>query len=137
LRERTPAEVIDQVVRSGLRGRGGAGYPTGLKWATVAKATGVPKYVICNADEGDPGAFMDRSVLESDPHRVLEGMAIAGYAVGAGRGYVYCRAEYPLATARLKTAIRLARHDGLLGANLADTPFGFEIEIRLGAGPFG
>jgi bidirectional [NiFe] hydrogenase diaphorase subunit len=132
----TPAEVIDQVVRSGLRGRGGAGYPTGLKWTTVAKAAGAQKYVICNADEGDPGAFMDRSVLESDPHRVLEGMIIAGYAVGASRGYVYCRAEYPLATARLKTAIRLAGRAGLLGDGIADTPFEFQVELRLGAGAF-
>jgi bidirectional [NiFe] hydrogenase diaphorase subunit len=132
----TPAEVVDELVRSGLRGRGGAGYPTGLKWRTVAKAPGDAKYVICNADEGDPGAFMDRSVLESDPHRVLEGMAIAGYAVGASRGYVYCRAEYPLAVARLKTAIRLAGRAGLLGADIADTPFSFQVEIRLGAGAF-
>jgi bidirectional [NiFe] hydrogenase diaphorase subunit len=132
----SPAEVVDQVVRSGLRGRGGAGYPTGLKWTTVAKAPGTPKYVICNADEGDPGAFMDRSILESDPHRVLEGMAIAGYAVGASRGYVYCRAEYPLAVARLKTAIRLAGRAGLLGAGIADTPFEFQVELRLGAGAF-
>jgi bidirectional [NiFe] hydrogenase diaphorase subunit len=136
LHELTPAEVVDQVVRSGLRGRGGAGYPTGLKWTTVAKAPGDQKYVICNADEGDPGAFMDRSVLESDPHRVLEGMAIAGYAVGASRGYVYCRAEYPLATARLKTAIRLAGRAGLLGAGIADSSFEFQVELRLGAGAF-
>ena len=101
-----PAEVLDEVVRSGLRGRGGAGYPTGLKWSTVAKAPGrAGKYVICNADEGDPGAFMDRSVLESDPQRVLEGMAIAGYAVGADQGYIYVRAEYPLAIKRLRSAI--------------------------------
>ncbi|HWD44377.1 MAG TPA: NuoF family protein [Actinomycetota bacterium] len=132
----TPAEVIDQVVRSGLRGRGGAGYPTGLKWTTVAKAPGSPKYVICNADEGDPGAFMDRSVLESDPHRVLEGMAIAGYAVGASKGYVYCRAEYPLAVARLHTAIGQASLAGLLGLNLADTAYGFTVEVRIGAGAF-
>ncbi len=132
----TPAEVVDELVRSGLRGRGGAGYPTGLKWRTVAKAPGDAKYVICNADEGDPGAFMDRSVLESDPHRVLEGMAIAGYAVGAAQGYVYCRAEYPLAVARLKTAIRLATRAGLLGGDIADTPFSFSVEIRLGAGAF-
>jgi bidirectional [NiFe] hydrogenase diaphorase subunit len=132
----TPAEVVDQVVRSGLRGRGGAGYPTGLKWTTVAKAPGARKYVICNADEGDPGAFMDRSVLESDPHRVLEGMAIAGYAVGASLGYVYCRAEYPLAVARLKTAIGQARRAGLLGLNLADTAYGFQVEVRIGAGAF-
>jgi bidirectional [NiFe] hydrogenase diaphorase subunit len=132
----TPAEVIEQVRRSGLRGRGGAGYPTGLKWLTVAKSTGDGKYVICNADEGDPGAFMDRCVLESDPHRVLEGMAIAGYAVGASKGYVYCRAEYPLAVARLRTAIRQARQAGLLGVDLAETPYGFDIEVRLGAGAF-
>jgi len=131
-----PAQVIEEVTRSGLRGRGGAGYPTGLKWSTVAKAPGDAKYVICNADEGDPGAFMDRSVLESDPHRVLEGMAIAGYAVGAAQGYVYCRAEYPLAVARLKTAIRLATRAGLLGGDIADTPFSFSVEIRLGAGAF-
>jgi bidirectional [NiFe] hydrogenase diaphorase subunit len=132
----SPAEVLDQVVRSGLRGRGGAGYPTGLKWTTVAKAPGGQKYVICNADEGDPGAFMDRSVLESDPHQVIEGMAIAAYAVGAARGYVYVRAEYPLAVARLRTALRLARHAGLLGQGLADTPFEFDVEVRLGAGAF-
>jgi bidirectional [NiFe] hydrogenase diaphorase subunit len=132
----TPAEVMDELVRSGLRGRGGAGYPTGLKWLTVAKAPGDAKYVICNADEGDPGAFMDRSVLESDPQRVLEGMAIAAYAVGASRGYIYCRAEYPLAVARLKTAIRLAGRAGLLGAEIADTTFSFQVEVRLGAGAF-
>jgi bidirectional [NiFe] hydrogenase diaphorase subunit len=132
----TPAQVVEEVTRSGLRGRGGAGYPTGLKWATVSKAAGSPKYVICNADEGDPGAFMDRSVLESDPHRVIEGMAIAAYAVGAARGYVYVRAEYPLAVARLRTALRLARHAGLLGQGLADTPFEFDVEVRLGAGAF-
>src|SRR5207244_6920108 len=102
----TPAEVRDEITKSGLRGRGGAGYSTGLKWNTVAKAPGSPKTVICNADEGDPGAFMDRSVLESDPYRVLEGMAIAAYAVGAASGYVYCRPEYPLAVSRLRNAIR-------------------------------
>ncbi len=102
----TPREVIEEVMKSGLRGRGGAGYPTGLKWSTVAKSVGTQKYVICNADEGDPGAFMDRSVLESDPHRVLEGMAIAAYAVGASEGYIYVRAEYPLAIKRLRVAIR-------------------------------
>ena len=132
----TPGEVVDQVRRSGLRGRGGAGYPTGLKWSTVAKAVGDRKYVICNADEGDPGAFMDRAILESDPHRVLEGMAIAGYAVGARKGYVYCRAEYPLAIARLHVAIDQARHAGLLGTGTADARHGFEIEVRLGAGAF-
>ncbi len=132
----TSAEVRDEITKSGLRGRGGAGYPTGLKWNTVAKAVGSQKYVICNADEGDPGAFMDRSVLESDPHRVLEGMAIAAYAVHATEGYIYCRAEYPLAVSRLRTAIRLAERAGLLGASVADTQFAFNVQIRLGAGAF-
>jgi bidirectional [NiFe] hydrogenase diaphorase subunit len=133
---RTPAEVRDEITASGLRGRGGAGYPTGLKWNTVAKATGSPKVVICNADEGDPGAFMDRSVLESDPHRVLEGMAIAAYAVGASSGYIYCRAEYPLAVARLRKAIREAIKYDYLGPAIMDTQFAFEVEVRLGAGAF-
>ena len=133
----SPAEVIEQITISGLRGRGGAGFPTGLKWGTVAKANGhTQKYVICNADEGDPGAFMDRSVLESDPHRVLEGMATAGYAVGANQGYIYVRAEYPLAVKRLKTAIKQADRMGLLGNNILGTPFSFNIDIRLGAGAF-
>jgi bidirectional [NiFe] hydrogenase diaphorase subunit len=132
----TPAEVRDEITRSGLRGRGGAGYGTGLKWTTVAKAQGSPKYVICNADEGDPGAFMDRSVLESDPYRVLEGMAIAAYAVEASEGYIYCRAEYPLAVARLRTAIRSAQRSGYLGSAIADTNFNFDVQIRLGAGAF-
>ena len=132
----TPAEVRDEITRSGLRGRGGAGYPTGLKWNTVAKASGSTKYVICNADEGDPGAFMDRSVLESDPYRVLEGMAIAAYAVGASEGYVYCRAEYPLAVGRLRKAIRAASNAGYLGAAIHDTNFGFEVDVRQGAGAF-
>jgi bidirectional [NiFe] hydrogenase diaphorase subunit len=136
LSEMTSAEVRDEVSESGLRGRGGAGYPTGLKWTTVAKATGDKKYVICNADEGDPGAFMDRSVLESDPFRVLEGMAIAAFAVHADEGYVYCRAEYPLAVKRLRTAIRLAQRAGYLGDNILDTSFGFNVQIRLGAGAF-
>jgi bidirectional [NiFe] hydrogenase diaphorase subunit len=131
-----PAEVRDQITRSGLRGRGGAGYGTGLKWTTVAKAQGTPKYVVCNADEGDPGAFMDRSVLESDPFRVLEGMTIAAFAVGASEGYIYCRAEYPLAVARLRTAIRHAQRVGLLGTGIAETSFSFDIQIRLGAGAF-
>jgi bidirectional [NiFe] hydrogenase diaphorase subunit len=131
-----PLGVIEQVTKSGLRGRGGAGFPTGLKWTTVYKAAGTQKYVICNADEGDPGAFMDRSVLESDPHRVLEGMAIAGYSVGANKGFIYCRAEYPLAVKRLRTAIRQAESCGLLGNNIGDTHFDFKIEIRLGAGAF-
>ena len=134
--EMTPAEVIDEVVRSGLRGRGGGGYPTGLKWTTVAKAMGDRKFVICNADEGDPGAFMDRSVLESDPHRVLEGMAIAAYAVGADQGYIYVRGEYPLAVQRLKIAIRQARRLGVLGNGICGTTFDFQIDIRLGAGAF-
>jgi bidirectional [NiFe] hydrogenase diaphorase subunit len=133
----TPQEVIDQVTRSGLRGRGGAGYPTGLKWTTVAKASGARgKFVICNADEGDPGAFMDRSVLEGDPHRVLEGMAIAAFAVGADRGFVYVRAEYPLAVKRLEIAIRQAEELGLLGHNLCDTRFSFRLEVRVGAGAY-
>ncbi|MGD0390912.1 MAG: NuoF family protein [Tepidisphaeraceae bacterium] len=130
------AQTIEQVSRSGLRGRGGAGYPTGLKWGMVAKASGATKYVICNADEGDPGAFMDRSVLESDPHRVLEGMAIAAYAVGASQGYIYVRAEYPLAVKRLKTAIRQAERLGVLGNGIFGTPLNFKIDIRLGAGAF-
>src|SRR5207253_1610627 len=132
-----PSDVLDEVVRSGLRGRGGAGYPTGLKWSTVAKAPApAGKYVVCNADEGDPGAFMDRSVLESDPQRVLEGMIIAGYAVGASRGYIYVRAEYPLAVARLNAAIRQAKHLGLLGTEICNTTFDFDIDLRLGAGAF-
>jgi len=133
----SPAEVIEQITISGLRGRGGAGFPTGLKWSTVSKANaGAQKYVICNADEGDPGAFMDRSVLESDPHRVLEGMATAGYAVGANQGYIYVRAEYPLAVKRLKAAIKQADRMGLLGNNILGTTFSFNIDIRLGAGAF-
>jgi bidirectional [NiFe] hydrogenase diaphorase subunit len=134
--EKRPVEVIDQVIKSGLRGRGGAGYPTGLKWSTVAKASGAQKYVICNADEGDPGAFMDRAVLESDPHRVLEGMAIAAYAVGASRGFIYVRAEYPLAVKHLRTAIRHAERLELLGNDIAGTRFSFKVEVRLGAGAF-
>jgi bidirectional [NiFe] hydrogenase diaphorase subunit len=136
LTEMTPSEVVQEIVKSGLRGRGGAGYPTGLKWSTVAKASGQQKYAICNADEGDPGAFMDRSVLESDPHRVLEGMLIAAYAVGASEGYIYVRAEYPLAIKRLRTAIRQAERIGLLGANICGTRFSFRIDLRLGAGAF-
>jgi bidirectional [NiFe] hydrogenase diaphorase subunit len=132
----TPTEVCDEITRSGLRGRGGAGYPTGLKWNTVAKAVGSAKYVICNADEGDPGAFMDRSVLESDPHRVLEGMAIAAYAIGANHGYVYCRAEYPLAVSRLHKAILAAGRSGFLGRSIMETEFDFEVEVRLGGGAF-
>jgi bidirectional [NiFe] hydrogenase diaphorase subunit len=136
LREMTPKEVVEAVVKSGLRGRGGAGYPTGLKWATVAKTASQQKYVICNADEGDPGAFMDRSVLESDPHSVLEGMAIAAYAVGANQGFIYVRAEYPLAIARLQTAIKQAKQLGLLGSGIFESPFSFSIDLRIGAGAF-
>ncbi len=133
----TPAEVVAEVTMSGIRGRGGAGYPTGLKWTTVAKAPGGEgKYVICNADEGDPGAFMDRSVLESCPQQGLEGLAIGAYAVGASRGYVYVRAEYPLAVKRLTSAIHQAERAGLLGSNIADTNFEFHVEVRIGAGAF-
>jgi bidirectional [NiFe] hydrogenase diaphorase subunit len=136
VREMTPAGVIETVTKSGLRGRGGAGYPTGIKWATVAKNPGERRYVVCNADEGDPGAFMNRSVLESDPHKVLEGMAIAGYAVGANQAYVYVRGEYPLAIERLTTAIKQACKLGLLGTHVFGTPFDFRIDIRIGAGAF-
>ncbi|MGA3082773.1 MAG: NAD(P)H-dependent oxidoreductase subunit E, partial [Terracidiphilus sp.] len=136
LTEMTPSGVIHRVTESGLRGRGGGGYPTGLKWGTVAKAGGDLKYVVCNGDEGDPGAFMDRSVMEGDPHRVIEGMAIAAYAVGASKGYIYVRAEYPVAVARLTTALRDARRRGLLGNGICNTPFSFDVEIRLGAGAF-
>ena len=136
LTEMTPAQVVDEITKSGLRGRGGAGYPTGLKWSTVAKAGGTHKYVICNGDEGDPGAFMDRSVMEACPHLILEGMIIAAYAVGADQGYIYARAEYPLAVKRLKQAIRQAQKHGLLGSNICGTPFSFQIEVRLGAGAF-
>jgi bidirectional [NiFe] hydrogenase diaphorase subunit len=136
VREMNPSEVIDAVTRSGLRGRGGAGYPTGLKWGMVAKNQGPRKFVVCNADEGDPGAFMDRSVLESDPHRVLEGMAIAAYAVGAEQGYIYVRGEYPLAIRRLETGIRQARRLGLLGTQIFESPFNFRVDLRIGAGAF-
>jgi bidirectional [NiFe] hydrogenase diaphorase subunit len=136
LREMSPAQVIQEITKSGLRGRGGAGYPTGLKWSTVAKAVGTQKYVICNADEGDPGAFMDRSVLESDPHRVIEGMLIAAYAVGAAEGYIYVRAEYPLAIQRLRAALPQAEQLGLLGTNICGTRFNFRIELRVGAGAY-
>ena len=136
LHEMTPKEVVEAMVKCGLRGRGGAGFPTGLKWGTVAKSPGAKKYVICNADEGDPGAFMDRSVLESDPHSVLEGMAIAAYAVGADQGFIYVRAEYPLAISRLQIAIKQAKQLGLLGAGVFESPFHFNIDIRIGAGAF-
>lgn len=134
--EMTPAEVVNEISKSGLRGRGGGGYPTGLKWATVAKMPGEQKYIICNGDEGDPGAFMDRSVLESDPHLVLEGMAIAGYALGANHGYIYVRAEYPLAIQRLQKAIKQAKKYGILGSQIFESYFDFKIDIRIGAGAF-
>lgn len=136
LYELQPADVIDIITRSGLRGRGGAGYPTGLKWSMVAKNPGERKFVVCNADEGDPGAFMNRSVLESDPHRVLEGMAIAGYAIGASQGYIYARGEYPLAIERLQKAIKQAGQLGLLGTDIFSSPFDFRIDIRIGGGAF-
>jgi bidirectional [NiFe] hydrogenase diaphorase subunit len=136
LTETQPAQVIDAIIRSGLRGRGGAGYPTGLKWATVAKSVGKQKFVICNGDEGDPGAFMDRSVLESDPHSVIEGMAIAGYSIGADQGILYVRAEYPLAISRLQVAIRQAKQHGLIGAGIFESTFNFNLDIRIGAGAF-
>jgi bidirectional [NiFe] hydrogenase diaphorase subunit len=136
LTEMTPGDVILTLTESELRGRGGGGYPTGLKWGTVAKAGGDLKYVVCNGDEGDPGAFMDRSVMEGDPHRVIEGMAIAAYAVGATKGFIYVRAEYPVAVARLTAGLRDARRRGLLGNNICNTPFCFDMEIRLGAGAF-
>ncbi|HBE80625.1 MAG TPA: NADH-quinone oxidoreductase subunit NuoF [Firmicutes bacterium] len=131
-----PEQVVDVVKRSGLRGRGGAGFPTGLKWEFTMKSPGNQKYVICNADEGDPGAFMDRSVLEGDPHSVLEAMAIAGYTIGSNQGYVYVRAEYPLAVERLGIAIEQARKFGVLGKNIFGSGFDFDIEIRVGAGAF-
>jgi len=134
--EMTPTDVIQEVMTSGLRGRGGGGYPTGLKWSTVAKVDNDLKYVVCNADEGDPGAFMDRSALESDPHRVLEGMALAAYAVGASQGYLYIRAEYPTAIKRMKAAIKQAEKFGLLGQDICNTPFSFKVAVRLGAGAF-
>jgi len=134
--EMTPQEVIDEIKKAGLRGRGGGGFPTGAKWQFAANQPKGQKYVICNADEGDPGAFMDRSILEGDPHVVLESMAIAGYAIGANHGYVYIRAEYPIAVERLKIAIKQATDLGLLGKNIFSSGFDFDIEIRLGAGAF-
>ena len=136
LTEMTPQQVIDVVLESGLRGRGGAGFPTGRKWSFAAANDADQKYVCCNADEGDPGAFMDRSVLEGDPHAILEAMTIAGYAIGANQGYIYVRAEYPIAVKRLKIAIEQSREYGLLGKNIFDSGFDFDIDIRLGAGAF-
>jgi NADH:ubiquinone oxidoreductase subunit F (NADH-binding)/NAD-dependent dihydropyrimidine dehydrogenase PreA subunit len=132
----TPEEVIDTVIKAGLRGRGGAGFPAGRKWALARQSLDQPKYVICNADEGDPGAFMNRSLLEGDPHAVLEGLSLAGYAVGAERGLIYVRAEYPLAVERIHRGIKAARERGLLGKNIFGSSFSFDIDIRLGAGAF-
>jgi NADH:ubiquinone oxidoreductase subunit F (NADH-binding)/(2Fe-2S) ferredoxin len=134
--EMSPEDVIAEIKQSRMRGRGGAGYPTGLKWETVYKYVNDQKYVICNGDEGDPGAFMDRSVLEGNPHRVLEGMAIGGYAVGASKGFAYIRGEYPLAIKRFEAAIRQAKKIGLLGPNILGSNFSFDVEVRIGAGAF-
>jgi NADH:ubiquinone oxidoreductase subunit F (NADH-binding) len=131
-----PGEVIQEMIASGLRGRGGGGFPTGVKWKTCREAPGEPKYVVCNADEGDPGAYMDRSIIEGDPHSVLEGMAIAAYAIGSSRGYIYIRHEYPLATERLEKGIADAREYGLLGKNIFDKGFDFDVGIHRGAGAF-
>lgn len=136
LLEMTPEEVIETIEKSGLRGRGGAGFPTGKKWDLTKAATGKQKYVVCNADEGDPGAFMDRSILEGDPHSVLEAMMIAGYAIGANQGYIYVRAEYPIAVERFEVAIKQAREYGILGKNILGSSFEFDVDIRLGAGAF-
>ena len=134
--EMTPQEVIDEIKKSGMRGRGGAGFPTGLKWEIAAKNKADQKYVVCNADEGDPGAFMDRSILECDPHTVLEAMAICGYCIGADKGLIYIRAEYPLAIKRLQIAIKQAKEYGLLGKDILGSGFNFDIELRYGAGAF-
>lgn len=136
LKEMIPEKVCEEIVKSGIRGRGGAGFPTGLKWNMVRKAVGEKKYVVCNGDEGDPGAYMDRTLMESDPYRVLEGMAIAGYAVGADQGYIYVRGEYPLAAKRLEKAITSCERKGLLGTRVLDSNFNFRIDIRIGAGAF-
>jgi bidirectional [NiFe] hydrogenase diaphorase subunit len=136
LREMTPEEVCATLTKSGLRGRGGAGYPTGIKWDLVRKSEGDKKYVVANGDEGDPGAYMDRTMMESDPHRLLEGMAIAGYAVGADQGYLYVRGEYPIAAQRLQRAIRAAERRGLLGSRVLESNFNFRIDVRIGAGAF-
>jgi NADH:ubiquinone oxidoreductase subunit F (NADH-binding) len=136
LTEMTPEQIIKEVLDSGLRGRGGAGFPTGLKWKFCSQSPGDVKYILCNADEGDPGAFMDRSVLEADPHALLEGMVIGAKAIGAHHGYIYCRAEYPLALHRLEIAINQAKEYGLLGKNILGTGFDVDIEIYQGAGAF-
>jgi len=136
LTEMTPEETIQEVLDSGLRGRGGAGFPTGLKWRFIRNAEGEQKYMICNADEGDPGAFANRRVLEGDPHSVIEGMIIGAYAAGASQGYIYCRAEYPIAVRTMKTAIDQARNFGLLGEDILGSGFSFDLEVRMGAGAF-
>ncbi len=136
LHDMAPEEVCDTVQRSGLRGRGGGGYPTGLKWQLVRKSPGERKFVVANGDEGDPGAYMDRTLMESDPHRILEGMAIAGYATGADQGYIYVRGEYPVAAERLRKAIKAAEKQGLLGTRVLDSSFSFRIDLRIGAGAF-
>lgn len=132
----SPQDVINEIKISGLRGRGGGGYPTGLKWETVSKVDAEQKYIICNGDEGDPGAFMDRAIMEADPHKIIEGMALAGYACGATKGFIYVRAEYPIAVQKLNKAIKQARKKGILGNQIADSGFSFDIEVRLGGGAF-
>lgn len=136
LTDMKPEDVVEEIKKSGLRGRGGAGFPTGMKWEFTAKENNPEKYVVCNADEGDPGAFMDRSAIEGDPHNIIEGMLIGGYAVGASKGIIYIRAEYPLAVERLYKAFDAARQEGFLGENILGSGFNFDIEIRLGAGAF-
>lgn len=136
LDEMTSQEVINEIKISGLRGRGGGGYPTGLKWDSVAKVDAGQKYIVCNGDEGDPGAFMDRAIMEADPHKIIEGMALAGYACGATKGYIYVRAEYPIAVQKLNKAIKQARRKGILGTQIADSGFSFDLEVRLGGGAF-
>lgn len=136
LKSMTPEGIVEEMKKSGLRGRGGAGFPTALKWDFARRETSDQKYILCNADEGDPGAFMDRSILEGDPHSVIEGMAIGAYTIGASQGYIYCRAEYPLAVERLNLAINQAREAGLLGQNILGSAFSFDLEIRMGSGAF-
>jgi len=136
LDEMTPQEVINEIKISGLRGRGGGGYPTGLKWESVSKVDAEQKYIICNGDEGDPGAFMDRAIMEADPHKIIEGMALAGYACGATKGFIYVRAEYPIAVQKLNKAIKQARKKGILGTQIADSGFNFDLEVKLGGGAF-
>ena len=136
LEEMTPEEVVNEVKISGLRGRGGGGYPTGLKWETVSKTDSQQKYIVCNGDEGDPGAFMDRAVMEADPHKIIEGMALCAYACGADKGFIYVRAEYPEAVKKLKKAIKQANKNGILGSQIANSGFSFDLEVRLGGGAF-